>query len=76
MPWNASSVTLGSGGTVKDGAVRGNVSSEISLPIYGLPKQLSRAKPIQASAHLNPSIIRLAITIVLFAMLLCRTVNV
>lgn len=45
MPWNASSVTLGSGSTVKDGVVRGNVASGISLPIYGLTKQSYRTMP-------------------------------
>lgn len=61
--------------TVKDGVVRRNVAFGISLPIYGLPKQSYRAKPIQASAHPNSSIIRLVITVVLFAMLFFRTVN-
>lgn len=75
MPCNASSVTLGSGSIVKDGVVRGNVASGISLPIYGLTKQSYRTIPIQTSAHLNPSIIRLVIATVLFAMSLSRNVN-
>lgn len=43
--------------TVKDGIVRGNVASGISLPIYGRLKQSFHMMTIQAPAHLNPSFV-------------------
>lgn len=56
--------------------VGGNSINKKRVPFSNCSKRSYRAMPVQPSAHLNPSFIRLVISTALSTMSLSRTVNV